>query len=102
MQKPYIKNLLSFTLLIIKHDQLISFFDLIVWKLINKNRPVELPVSTETLVQESHPHGQDLQHPWLGKPRRGLQILDIRMGFPRPSNNVGIDSISLMHTCISH
>ena len=46
----YIKDLLSFTLLIIQHDQLISFCDLNVCKLINKNRPVELLVSTETLV----------------------------------------------------
>ena len=48
--KAYIKDLLSFTLLIIQHDQLISLFDLNVCKFINKNRPIELPVSTETLV----------------------------------------------------
>ena len=47
---PYIKDLLSFTLLIIQHDQLISLCDLNVCKFINKNRPVELPVSIETLV----------------------------------------------------
>ena len=38
---------------------------------------------------------QDLQYPRLGKPRRGLQILDTRMGFPRPSLNVVLDSIIL-------
>ena len=46
----HLKGLLSFTLLIIQHDQLISFCDLNACKLINKNRPVELPVSTKTLV----------------------------------------------------
>ena len=45
-------------------------------------------------TQESHPRVQDLQHPRLGKPRRGLQILDTRMGFPRPSLNVVLDSIN--------
>ena len=44
--------------------------------------------------RESHPRVQDLLHPRLGKPRRGLQILDTRMGFPRPSLNVVLDSIS--------
>ena len=39
-------------------------------------------------TRESHPRVQDLQHPRLGKSRRGLQILDTRMGFPRPSLNV--------------
>ena len=39
-------------------------------------------------TREFHPRVQDLQHPRLGKPRRGLQILDTRMGFPRPSLNV--------------
>ena len=29
-----------------------------------------------------------------GKPRRGLQILDSRMGFPRPSLKVVLDSIN--------
>ena len=43
-------DLLSFTLLIIQHDQLISLCDLNVCKFKNKNIPVELPVSTETLV----------------------------------------------------
>ena len=47
------------------------------------------------VTRESHPRVQDLQHPRLGKPRRGLQILDTRMGFPRPSRNVVIDSIIL-------
>ena len=45
-------------------------------------------------TRESHPRVQDLQHPRLGKPRRGLQILDTRMGFPRPSLNVVLDYIS--------
>ena len=45
---------------------------------------------------ESHPRVQDLQHPRLGKPRRGLQILDTRMGFPRPSLNVVLDYINLL------
>ena len=39
---------------------------------------------------------QDLNHPRLRKPRRGLQILDSRVGFLRPSRNVVIDSISLL------
>ena len=30
-----------------------------------------------------------------GKPCRGLQILDTRMGFPRPSLNVVLDSINI-------
>ena len=46
-------------------------------------------------TRESHPRVQDLRHPRLGKPRRGLQILDTRMGFPRPSLNVVLDSIIL-------
>ena len=46
-------------------------------------------------TRESHPRVQDLQHPRLGKPRRGLQILDTWMGFPRPSLNVVLDSINL-------
>ena len=33
---------------------------------------------------ESHPRVQDLQHPRLSKPRRGLQVLDTRMGFLVP------------------
>ena len=45
-------------------------------------------------TRESHPRVQDLQHPRLGKPRRGLQIFDTRMGFPRPSLNVVLDSIN--------
>ena len=44
-------------------------------------------------TREFHPRVQDLQHPRLGKPRRRLQILDTRIGFPRPSHNVVIDSI---------
>ena len=46
-------------------------------------------------TRESYPRVQDLQHPRLGKPRRGLQILDPRMGFPRLSLNVVLDSIIL-------
>ena len=49
----------------------------------------------EVGTRESHPRVQDLQHPRLGKPRRGLQILDTRMGFPCPSLNVVLDSVSL-------
>ena len=45
-------------------------------------------------TRESHPRVQDLLHPRLGKPRRGLQILDTRMGFPSPSLNVVLDYIS--------
>ena len=41
-------------------------------------------------TQESHPCVQDLKHTRLGKPRRGLQILDTRMGFPRPSPQCGV------------
>ena len=46
-------------------------------------------------TRESHPSVHDLQHPRLGKPRRGLQIMDTRMGFPCPFHNVVIDSIIL-------
>ena len=45
-------------------------------------------------TRESHPRVQDLQHPRLGKPRRVLQIFYTRMGFPRPSINVVLDSIN--------
>ena len=44
-------------------------------------------------TRESHPLVPDLQHPRLGKPRRGLQITYTRMGFPCPFRNVLIDSI---------
>ena len=37
----------------------------------------------------------DLQHPQLGKPRRGLQIMDTRMAFPCPFQHVVIDFINL-------
>ena len=48
-------------------------------------------------TRESHPRVQDLlQHPRLTKPRRGLQILDTRMGFPCPFLNVVLDSIILV------
>ena len=46
-------------------------------------------------IPSSCPRRQDLQHPRLGKPRRGLQILDTGMGFPHPSLNVVLDSINL-------
>ena len=46
-------------------------------------------------TQESHPRVQDFLHPRLGKPCRGLQILDTHMGFPRPSLNSVLDSIIL-------
>ena len=46
-------------------------------------------------TRESHPRVHGLQHPQLGKPRRGLQIMDTRMGFPCPSQSVVIDYISL-------
>ena len=46
-------------------------------------------------TRESHPRVHDLQHPQLGKPRCGLQIMDTRMGFPCPFHSVVIDSIIL-------
>ena len=46
-------------------------------------------------TRKSHPHVQGLQHPQLSKPHPGLQILDTRMEFPRPSLNVVLDSIIL-------
>ena len=45
---------------------------------------------------ESHPRVHDLQHPCLGKPRRGLQIMDTRMGFPCPFRNAVIHSIPIL------
>ena len=45
-------------------------------------------------TREAHPRVHDSQHPRLGKPRRGLQIMDTRMGFPCPFHSVVIDSIS--------
>ena len=48
--------------------------------------------------RESHPRVHDLQNPRLGKPRRGLQIMDTRMGFPCPFHNVVIDSIKLLRS----
>ena len=45
-------------------------------------------------TRESHPRVQNWQHPRLGRPRIGLQILNTRMGFPHPSLNVVLDSIS--------
>ena len=51
-------------------------------------------------TRESHSRVQDLLHPRLAKPRRGLQILDTRMGFPRPSLNVVLDFISPFHSVV--
>ena len=48
-----------------------------------------------TKTGESHPRAKDLQHPRLGKPRRGLQIFYTRMRFPCLIRNVMKDSISL-------
>ena len=45
-------------------------------------------------TRESHPCVQNLLHPRLDKPRRGLQLLDTWMGFPHPSLNVVLDSIN--------
>ena len=50
-------------------------------------------------TRESHSRVQDFQHPRLGN--CGLQILDTRKGFPRPSLNEVIDSISLSSECLS-
>ena len=47
-------------------------------------------------TRESHPRVHYLQHPRLGKPRRGLQIMDTRMAFPCPFHSVVIDSINLL------
>ena len=47
-------------------------------------------------TRASHPRVHDLQHPRLGKPHRGLQIMDTRMGFPCPFHSVVIDSIILI------
>ena len=47
-------------------------------------------------TRESHPRVNDLLHPRLRMPRRGLQIMDIRMGFPCPFRNIVIDYINLM------
>ena len=47
-------------------------------------------------TRESLPRVHDLQHPRLGKPRRGLQIMDTRMGFLCTFHNVVIDSIILL------
>ena len=46
---------------------------------------------------ESHPRVHDLQHPRPGKPRCGLQIMDIRMGFPYPFHSVVTNSINLFN-----
>ena len=43
----------------------------------------------------SNPRDHDLQHPWLGKSRRGLQIIYTRMGFPCSFHNAMIYSINL-------
>ena len=52
-------------------------------------------------TRESHPRVHDMQHPRLGKPRRGLQVIDTRMGFPCPFHSVVIDSISLIRWCLT-
>ena len=44
----------------------------------------------------AHLRVHDLLYPRLGKPRRGLQIMDTRMGFPCPFRNVVIDYINLI------
>ena len=44
-------------------------------------------------TREFHPRVHELRHPRLGKPRRRLQIMDTRMGFPCPFRSVVIDSI---------
>ena len=61
--------------------------------LASRSKIIKHHVAEGTL--ESQPRVQDLQHPRRGLPRRGLQILDTRMRFPRPSRNVVIDSIIL-------
>ena len=53
-------------------------------------------------TRESHPRVHDLQHPRLGKPRRGLQIMDTRMGFPCPFHGVVIDSINPLSQLREH
>ena len=45
-------------------------------------------------TRKSHPRVHDLRHQRLGKPRRGLQIRDTRMGFPCPFLSVVIASIN--------
>ena len=49
----------------------------------------------EEETRESYPRDEDLQHLRLGKLRRGLKIVDTRLGFLRPSLNVVLDSIIL-------
>ena len=46
-------------------------------------------------TRESYSYVQDFRQPRLGKPRRGLQFLDYRVEFPRPSLKVVIDYINL-------
>ena len=63
-----------------------------------KNNRRERKIINHHIVEgtrESHPRVHDLQHPRLGKPRRGLQIMGTRMGFPCPFHSVVIDSIIL-------
>ena len=59
----------------------------LLWKIINHHIPEG--------KRESHPRVHDLQHPRLGKPRRGLYIIDSRIWFPCPFRNAVIDSINL-------
>ena len=46
-------------------------------------------------TRESHPCVYDLRRPRPGKPRRGLQIKDTRMGFPCPFRSVVITLVYL-------
>ena len=45
-------------------------------------------------TRESHSRVDDLRHPRLGKPRRGLQIMNTRKGFLCPLRSEVIDSIN--------
>ena len=49
-------------------------------------------------TRESHPRVHDFQHLRLGKPRRGLQIMDIRIGLHLSFRNMVINSITLRQT----
>ena len=68
------------------------------WGYLVKIRGVGEKIINHHIVEgtrESHPRVHDLQHPRLGKPRRGLKIMDTRMGFPCLFHSVVIDSINL-------
>ena len=77
----------------VEKSRLVSVLD-IFCAFLDKNEKI-INHHIEGGTRESHPRVRDLQHPRRGKPRRGLQILDTWMGFPRPSLNVVLDSISL-------